>query len=101
MYYYKGEELGGFDVAYDRIYEDRVMRRELMEEFIGTLSEDALRRIVVDTVLSGLPAISLVESVEQALTYMRDAWLDMKEYAMPGSTYDLGDFEYEDWKEVE
>ena len=101
MYYYKGEKLGGFDAAYERIYEDRAMRRELVEEFIGTLSEDALRRIVVDTVLSRLPAISLVESVEQALTYMRDAWLDMKEYAMSGSTYDLGDFEYEDWEELE
>ena len=101
MYYYKGEELGGFDKAYERIYEDRAMRRELIEVFIGQLPEDILREIVVGSVLSGLPSISLVESVEQALAYMRDAWLDMKEYAMPGSTYDLGDFEYENWEELE
>ena len=101
MYYYKGEELGGFDKAYERIYEDRAMRRELIEVFIGQLPEDILREIVVGSVLSGLPSISLVESVEQALTHMRDEWLDMKEYSAPGTTYDFGEFGYEDWKGVE
>ena len=98
MYYYKGEKLGGFDKAYERIYEDRAMRRELIEMFIGQLPEDILREIVLGSVLSGLPSISKVESVEQALTHMRDEWLNMKKYAVPGTTYDFGEFGYEDWE---
>lgn len=96
MYYYRGEKIGKFDVAYDKVFASREMTRELVTQLIDSYTEEYAKDLLRDIVLAqNIP--NRPTWIEMGLKDMAEAWYDSY-FKEPGEFLVYGDFAFEDWE---
>ena len=91
--YNKGEQIGKFDIAYEKIFANKEMTCELITGLLDTYTEEYVKGLLRDFILAKhIPNIQTM--IEGALDDMREAWYFKK----PGDIYEMGDFAFEDWE---
>ena len=101
MYYYQGKKIGTFKEAKEAILYSNSLTRELIMEFVFTFDEEQAKDVICSVVM-GDYSIDRASMVDDALTYLSDMWLDRGGWTqVQGECEALGDFEYENWEELE
>ena len=95
MYYYKGEKIGRFDVAYDKVFESREMTHELIAQLIDSYTEEYAKDLLQLAIFGGAPNIQTW--IEEALKDMAEGWYGAY-FKESGAIYERGDFAFEDWE---
>ena len=96
MYYYKGEKIGKFDIAYEKVFASKEMTRELVTQLIDSYTEEYAKNLFCDIILSGyLP--NKQTWIEMGLEDMKEAWYNQY-FKEPGEFLIYGDFAFEDWE---
>ena len=96
MYYYKGEKIGKFDIAYEKIFANKEMTRELVAQLIDSFTEEYAKDLLRDIVLAqNIP--NRPTWIEWALHDMADGWCSSY-FKEPGEFLIYGDFAFEDWE---
>ena len=99
MYYYRGEKIGKFDIAYEKIFASKEMTRELVTQLIETYTEDYVKDLFTEYILAGyLPNKQTM--IEGALDDLAEGWYGAH-FKESGAIYKRGDFAFEDWEGLE
>ena len=96
MYYYRGEKIGKFDIAYEKVFASKEMTRELVTQLIDSYTEEYAKNLFCDIILSGyLP--NKQTWIEGALEDLAEGWYNTY-FKEPGEFLIYGDFAFEDWE---
>ena len=95
MYYYRGEKIGKFDVAYDKVFANKEMTHELIAQLIASYTEEYAKDLLQQAIFEGAPNIQTW--IEEGLKDMAEAWYGSY-FKEPGEFLIYGDFAFEDWE---
>lgn len=96
MYYYRGEKIGKFDVAYEKVFASREMTREIISDHINALSEEFAKDLLIRCIFSK-DILNVQSVIEDALEDLAEGWYNTY-FKEPGEFYEIGDFAFEDWE---
>lgn len=96
MYYYRGEKIGKFDIAYEKVFASKEMTRELITGLLDSYTEEYAKNLLRDIVLAqNIP--NRQTWIEGALEDLAEGWYNTY-FKEPGEIYEVGDFAFEDWE---
>ena len=93
MYYYRGEKIGKFDIAYEKVFASKEMTRELVTQLIDSYTEEYAKDLLQQAIFEGAPNIQ--SWIEMGLEDMKEAWYNQY-FKEPGEFLIYGDFVFED-----
>lgn len=96
MYYYRGEKIGTYEQAFDRIMGDPGMRLNLIAAYLSTYTDRGLADMITGH-LDGTYTLSFESLIDDALDDMAGAWHEMY-FKEPGEFLERGDFAFENWE---
>lgn len=96
MYYYKGEKIGKFDVAYEKVFANKEMVHEIITDHINALSEEFAKDLLIRYIFSK-DLLNVQSVIEDALQDLAEGWYGQY-FKEPGELYERGDFAFEDWE---
>ena len=96
MYYYRGEKIGKFDVAYDKVFASREMTHEIISDHINALSEEFAKDLLIRYIFSK-DLLNVQSVIEDALEDLAEGWYGAY-FKESGAIYERGDFAFEDWE---